>query len=337
MKKNIFVCLLVSCFLILAACSSGESTSKKSDKEKLKIGVSIAAGSNNTLKNWFAAIQAKGESLGYEVIGIDSQADVNKQLSTIDNLLIQNVDAMIIWPLDANALQPAINKALSNDIPVVGVDFNVNKGGNSFGLTSQIIFDRENSAKEAAKIFSETFKGKNVEVAGIGMAIPVPGNIHVMKKFKEEAEKYTNLTWVDQQDNPTDNIAGAAPLMANILTKHPNVRAVFTYNDESAIGAAQAIKNAGKKLYFEDLENGIMVIGVNAEKSGIEAIDQGLVHATFNLNPVKAGVAAVDYIDSYLKNDGSSKESKEILIPTPIVTKDSNDFQSWEDELAEIK
>jgi ribose transport system substrate-binding protein len=337
MKKNILVILLVSCFLLLAACSSEESSNSKSEKEKLKIGVSIAAGSNNTLKNWFAAIKSKGESLGYEVIGIDSQADVNKQLSTIDNLLIQDVDAMIIWPLDANALKPAINKALGSEIPVVGVDFNVSKGGDTFGLTSQIIFDRENSAMEAAKIFSETFKGQNIEVAGIGMAIPVPGNIHVMKKFKEEVGKYNNLTWVDQQDNPTDNIAGAAPLMANILTKHPNVRAVFTYNDESAIGAAQAIKNAGKKLYAEDPENGIMVIGVNAEQSGIEAIEQGLVHATFNLNPVKAGVKAVEFIDAYLQKDDSASDSTEILIPTPIVTKDSNDFISWEEELAEIK
>lgn len=329
-----FFLLLTLLIMMLSACGS-ENTA--SGEESLKIGVSISAGSNNTVKNWYESIKTRGEALGYEVIGIDSQGDPSKQVSTIDNLLTQNVDALIVWPLDSNAVQPALDRAIAKKIPVIGVDFNVEKGGEDYGLSSQIIFDRGSSAVEAAKIFAETFKDKEVEVAGIGMAIPVPGNIFVMKKFKEETGKYSNLKWVDQQDNPTDNIAGAAPLMANILTKNPNVRAVFTYNDESAIGAAQAIKNANKTLYEEDPENGIMIIGVNAEKSGIEAIEQGKLFATFNLNPIKAGIASVDYLDEHF-TDGVSLDQlpKEIVIETPKVDKNTKGFVSWEDELNSI-
>ncbi|KOF10178.1 hypothetical protein AC739_10525 [Planococcus glaciei] len=335
--KNKNYLFIVSCMIMMLILSACGSENAASGNDALKIGVSIPAGANNTVKNWFEAIKISGEKQGFEVIGIDSQSDPSKQVGTIDNLLTQNVDALIVWPLDANTVQPALDRAVAKNIPVLGVDFNVAKGGKGYNLTSQVIFDRGASATEAAKLFAETFKGKDVEVAGIGMAIPVPGNIFVMSKFKEETANYGHLKWVEQQDNPTDNIAGAAPIMANILTKNPDVRAVFTYNDETAIGAAQAIKNANKTLYEEDPEKGIMIIGVNAEKSGIEAIEQGKVHATFNLNPIKAGVESVDFLNQHF-NEGAKLEElpKEIVIPVPMVDKDTEDFVSWEEELNSI-
>ena len=320
--------LLLLIVMLLTACNSTE--------DKIKIGVSIPAGANNTIKTWFEAIKVHGEAQGMDVIGIDAQANPAQQVSNIDSLLTQGVDAIIIWPLDARALQPAIDRVNERGIPVIGIDFNVEVGGPDYSLTSQIIFTREDPGIKAAELFAETFP-EGAEVAGIGMAIPVPGNIFVMNKFKEETEKYQNLTWVGQQDNPTDNISGAEPLMTNLLTKHPNLQAVFTYNDESAIGAAQAVLNTNRKLYSEDSKDGIMIVGVNAEQSGIEAIRQNRVYATFNLNPVKAGVALVDYINDLLVEQKESLP-KEIIIPTPILTKnDLNDFIPWEQEIELLK
>lgn len=336
MRKKIFLSLLVVVMfasLVLAGCGSND----KAAENKITIGVSVPAGSNNTVKTWFNAIKAKAEANGMEVVGIDAQVNPTKQLSDIDSLLTQGVDAVIIWPLDAAALKPAIDRVNAKNIPVVGVDFNVKKGGPDYSLTSQVIFDRGDTAVKAAELFANTFPD-GAEVAGIGMAIPVPGNIFVMETFKSESEKYANLKWVGQQDNPTDNISGAEPLMANLLTKHPKLQAVFTYNDESAIGAAQAVLNANKKLYSEENPDGIMIVGVNGEASGIEAIKQNKVFATFNLNPVKAGVSSVEYIHQLLvENLDPASLPKEIVISTPMIGKDLTQFTSWDDEIAAIK
>lgn len=325
------IMLIVS--LVLTGCGS-----KKVENKPIKIGVSIPAGSNNTVKTWFEAIKAKGKSYGMEVIGIDAQANPTKQVSDIDSLLTQGVDAVVIWPLDASALKPAIDRVNAKKVLVLGTDFNVKEGGSDFSLISQVIFDRGETAVHAAELFAQNFPN-GAEVAGIGMAIPVPGNIYVMEMFKAESEKYSNLKWVGQQDNPSDNISGAEPLMANLLTKYPKLQAVFTYNDESAIGAVQAVLNANKKLYSKENPDGIMIIGVNAEESGVEAVRQGKEMATFNLNPVKAGVASVDFIHDVLVNKKDlASMPKEVVIPTPIVNKDNlGDFVTWSDEIASIK
>ncbi len=316
------------------ACSSEETGADK----KMKIGVSISLEANNTVKTWFEAIKARGESYGIEVIGIDANGDPSKQASDIDSLLAQNVDAVVVWPLDADALKPAINRLKGKNTPIMGIDFNVKKGGTDYGLTNEVILGREETAVQVAKLMENTFTEKT-EVAGIGYAIPVPGNIFVMEKFKSEVEKYKHLKWVGQQDNPTDNISGSEPLMNNMITKNPNIKAVFAYNDESAIGAAQAALNSNKTLYSKDNPEGIMIIGFNADESGIRAINEGKEYATYNLNPVKAGAISVDYIHQLLvEKKNSSEIPKEVIISSPMITKENvSEFIPWKDEIEAIQ
>ncbi|RST77191.1 hypothetical protein D4T97_001450 [Siminovitchia acidinfaciens] len=322
---------LTVAIMVIFVSGCGKQTTKG---DQIKVGVSIALEANNTVKTWYEAIKARGESYGFDVIGIDAQGDPGKQVSDIDSLLAQGVDAVVVWPLDANALTSTIDRVRDQDIPVFGIDFNVELGGSDYGLTNQIILGRGDTAEKVAELFAENLP-EGAEVAGIGYAVPVPGNTFIMKKLKSEIEKHSHLQWVGQQDNPTDNISGAEPLMSNILTKNPNLKALFTYNDESAIGAAQAVLNANKKLYSAENPEGIMIIGFNAEESGIEAIEQGKEYATFNLNPVKAGAASVDYIHQLLvEGVGLATIPAETVIPSPMVDKTTlSQFDSWEEEL----
>lgn len=334
MRKSIVNLFIIFVVMMMSACSSEETAAD----QKIKIGVSISLEANNTVKTWFEAIKARGESYGFEVVGIDANGNPGKQASDIDSLLAQNVDAVVIWPLDADALRPAINRVKEKDIPIMGIDFNVKKGGTDYGLTNEVILGREETAVQVAKLMAETFT-KETEVAGIGYAIPVPGNLFVMEKFKSEVESYNHLRWVGQQDNATDNISGAEPLMNNMLTKNPNIKAVFAYNDESAIGAAQAAINSNKTLYSKGNPDGIMIIGFNADESGIKAIEEGKEFATYNLNPVKAGAISVDYIHQLLIDKKNSSEiPKEVLISSPMISLENvSEFIPWKEEIEAIQ
>lgn len=333
-RKSFAALFIVFVALIISACSNEQTSTDK----KMKIGVSISLEANNTVKTWFEGIKARGESYGFEVVGIDANGDPGKQASDIDSLLAQKVDAVIVWPLDADALKPAINRVKEKDIPIMGIDFNVKKDGTDYGLTNEVILGREETAIHVAKLMADTFT-EETEVAGIGYAVPVPGNIFVMEKFKTEVAKYDHLKWVGQQDNPTDNISGAEPLMNNMLTKNPNIKALFAYNDESAIGAAQAALNSNQTLYSNDTPDGIMIIGFNADESGIKAIEDGKEYATYNLNPVKAGAISVDYIHQLLvEKKNSSDIPKEVIIPSPMITIENlSEFTPWEDEIKAIQ
>jgi ribose transport system substrate-binding protein len=333
-RKSIVILFITFVVMMMSACSSEQTGADK----KIKIGVSISLEANNTVKTWFEGIKARGESYGFEVVGIDANGDPGKQASDIDSLLAQNVDAVVVWPLDADALRPAINRVKEKDIPIMGIDFNVKKGGTDYGLTNEVILGREETAVQVAKLMAETFTEKT-EVAGIGYAVPVPGNMFVMEKFKSEVNTYNHLKWVGQQNNQTDNISGAEPLMNNMLTKNPNIKAVFAYNDESAIGAAQAALNSNKTLYSKENPDGIMIIGFNADESGIKAIKEGKEYATYNLNPVKAGAISVDYIHQLLVDKKDSSEiPKEVLTSSPMITLENvSEFIPWKDEIEAIQ
>lgn len=327
--------------LFISACGKTESSKTVSSETDgnssgIKIGVSIPMEANNSIKTWYKAIQARADVYGFEVMGIDAQGDASKQSSDIDTLLGQDIDALIVWPLDSKAIKPALDRVVQKDIPMFGIDFNVQKGGDDYGLVNQIIAGREAAAITGAKLFKDNYS--EAEVAGIGFAIPVPGNIFVMDKYKSELKKYKDLTFVGQQDNPSDNIAGAEPLMKNLLTANPNIKAVFTYNDESAIGASQAISNEGGKLYSEDNKDGIMIVGFNAEQGGIQAIKKGKMYATFNINPVKNGAIQVDFINQYVVEKTRDSIAKELIVPAPLVDPSNVDkFISWEEELELVK
>ncbi|NHC43278.1 sugar ABC transporter substrate-binding protein [Bacillus sp. MM2020_1] len=339
MKLKLMILFMFSILFISACGKTNSSETVSGTKEKssgIKIGVSIPLEANNSIKTWYKAIQARADVYGFEVMGIDAQGDASKQSSDINTLLGQDIDALIVWPLDSKALQPALDRVAQKNIPMFGIDFNVQKGGDDYSMVNQIILGREAAAITVAKLFADSYS--EAEAAGIGFAIPVPGNLFVMDKYKSELKNYDNLTFVGQQDNPSDNIAGAEPLMKNLLTANPNIKTVFSYNDESAIGASLAISNAGGKLYSEDNKEGIMVVGFNAEQGGIQAVKSGKMYATFNINPVKSGAIQVDFINEYIVEKKQNSIAKELIVPSPLINPSNvKEFVSWVEELELVK
>lgn len=339
-KRFFVLTVMLLMAMLVSACGGSDGGSKTTGGEakasggsgaSIKIGVSIPAEANNSLQYWYKGIQKQAELYDMEVVGIDAQLNPSKQVSDMDNLLVQGVDVILVWPLDPAAIKPAIDRATEKKVPVIGIDFNTQEGGSDFGLAHQIILGRGQGGMDVAKLFADMLP-EGSEVGAIGMAAPVPGNIYMMEQFRAESEKFPNITWVGQQNNPTDNIAGAEPMMANLLTKNPNIRAVFAYNDDSAVGAAQAITNNGKSLYSADNPDGIIVVGFNAEQAGIDAIKQGKQYATFNINPIKTGSAMVQAAKQIVVD--KADVAKEQVIASDFVSVETIDsFQSWDEEL----
>src|SRR5947209_16175165 len=98
--------------LIGAACSKKTNTgtgSTGSTKSKTyTIGFTNPIASNDQLHTLQNAITARAEALGDKVIALDDNLDVNKQISDIDQLVAQHVDAIIVFPLDPKAITPAV-------------------------------------------------------------------------------------------------------------------------------------------------------------------------------------------------------------------------------------
>jgi len=109
--------------LALAACGSSSnssssssaasggggsnSTSSSSGGGGGTIGFSIPQGSNPALQALDAGLTAEAQKEGYKVQTTDSNLDPNKQISDLQAFIQQHVKALVVWPLDDHAVQPA--------------------------------------------------------------------------------------------------------------------------------------------------------------------------------------------------------------------------------------
>lgn len=118
MKKLISILLVLAMVLCFAACGSGEAESTESaESGKLVIAYSVPSYANEFWVNWTDAMKAECDELGYEFIVEDAKSDVANQVTQLENWITRGVDACVIAPVDAEALQATVDEAMAEGIP----------------------------------------------------------------------------------------------------------------------------------------------------------------------------------------------------------------------------
>lgn len=267
----------------LAACgSSGESGSSSSGSggggetdDTVKIGISLPSATHG----WMGALidsaekQAKAlqESDGIEYV-MTNAADPNKQANDVDDLIAQDVDVIVMLPIESAALTPVGQKIKDAGIPLVIVDRELENDA----ATVVVKGDNEGIGVNAGKYFVEQLggKGKVVEISG------PPSSVTEQRGsgFKEAVEASDGLEIIASQsgDFSTEK---SLEVMQNILQANPQIDAVFTQDDGMALGVLQAIEEAGRT----DIQ---FVTGAGGAKQVFEDIkNDGLMKATFLYSP----------------------------------------------------
>ncbi|TDL66185.1 LacI family transcriptional regulator [Rhodococcus qingshengii] len=275
MKKFLVMILsLVTMFSLVACNSESGSSESGKDDDTLKIGISLPAATHG----WMGALidsaekQAKAlkESDGIEYV-MTNAADPNKQANDVDDLIAQDVDVIVMLPIESAALSPVGQKVKDAGIPLVIVDRELENDA----ATVVVKGDNEGIGVNAGKYFVEKLngKGKVVEITG------PPSSVTEQRGagFKEAMES-SDIEVVASQsgDFSTEK---SLEVMQNILQAHPEIDAVFTQDDGMALGVLQAIKEAGRK----DIQ---FVTGAGGGKAVFEDIkEDGLITATFLYSP----------------------------------------------------
>lgn len=141
------------------------------------------------------------------------------------------------------------------------------------------------SAKEIAKIHP------HAKTIMIGLELAESTKI-LSDCFSKAAEKY-GLEIINETNNEADNAAGSQKVFEPLLTKYPEVEAVWCYNDESALGVSAALLAGGKTIATVDNPDGVIVTGQNGDKGAIEAIEEGRLSWTWDPDHLATGFAAI--------------------------------------------
>ncbi len=245
---------------------------------------------------------AVGE-IGWDARILDANLSPDRQISHVDTLITLGAKAIAAWSLDPNAVAGAYTRAQQQGIPVIGL----NSLGE--GLSNTVWWEIDTCEpggvyNEHAAWIAERKPGARVIVFG---GPPVEALINNVNCFMAAANA-AGLEVVNQTDNTRDNTATAATLAADVITKYPDVDAVWAYNDSTALGASAALAAAGKSIYSSKNPDGVMVFGINANTEAIDAIKAGLMTGTWDPNNVATGIALVLAMRSALADPDKQQE-----------------------------
>jgi D-xylose transport system substrate-binding protein len=293
--------------------------------EGKKIGVSWGSFQEERWKIDEAAVKAALEAAGNEYVSADAESSSAKQLTDIEALIAQGVDALIINAWDKDAIGPAIEKAAAEGIPVVGYDRLI-EDARTFYLTfdnvgvGRIIAESVKAAKPEGNyaIIKGDPGDPNAGFLLQGMMSVIQGDVDA-GKIKIVGEASTD-GW--KPENAQKN-------MEQILTANNNaVDAVLAQNDGMAGGVVAALAAQGLTIPVGGQDGDLAAI--NRVARGTQTVSvwkdaRQLGKAAGEIASALAAGTALDAIPGAAKFSGGEKgvEMNAILLaPTPL-TKDN--------------
>src|SRR3954470_2441667 len=250
------------------------------------------------------SLKAAAKQRGIDLLVTDAQSNTPKQVADVQDLVAQGVDFIIVPPREELGLTPALETARKAHVPVLFAD----RAATATPCRDFLTFigsDFVEQGKHAADWLVKATKGKAKVVELIGTVGATATNDRG-EGFKSVLAKHKGMKLLAEQSGDFARAPGQN-VMEQILGAHPDLDAVYAQNDEMALGAIQALKDAGRKPGKD-----VQVVSVDGSRDGIEAIIRGDLGATVETNP-RFGAVAMQTIQKFLDGDP---------IPTKVIVKD---------------
>jgi len=255
--------------------------------------------------------EEEGKKLGVDIILQDGQGSSSKQSSDLRNAVNQSFDGIVLTPNDVNALVPVVNEVVDANIPIVTVDRYVegaNKPVPHYGV------DNVAGGAKMAKFVIDKFPNgaKIILLTGQpGSSSAIDRAQGIRDTIKAVNDRYQLVA--DQTANWSR--AEALTITQNILTSLGDPPdAILASNDDMALGALQALQQAGIP------KGKVVVLGYDAIPEGLAKVRDGELAATVEQLPGQQVKNAVDALVAFLRD----KKPLETLKLDPILIEKNN-------------
>ena len=236
-----------------------------------------------------AFIAAAAANPDVEVVVLDAGGDVARQIAQVQDLIQQEVDAIIIWPTNGEAVIPAVREAHQAGIPVIVTNSNIAEPGFEF-VASFSGPDNITQGSRAAEIICERFTALGIQdEAQIVQISGQPGYTTAIERAKGFEDRLPevcpNVTLVESQ--PGDwNREKSQQVMEAFLVKYDDIDGVYAGDDNMGVGAMNAAIAAGRAA-------DITFVGATNFSVGYEAMERGEYWGSIYQSPVDDAEAAL--------------------------------------------
>ena len=235
----------------------------------------------------------QAEERGIELKFADAQQKQENQIKAIRSFIAQGVDAILIAPVVATGWDEVLEEAQDAEIPVVLLDRTVDAPDDLYltAVTSDLVHEGKVAGEWLVSEMGDS-DCRIVELQGTTGSSPA---IDRKTGFEQGIDGHANLEIVRSQTGDFTRSQGKVVMESFLKAEGgDSICALYAHNDDMAVGAIQAIKEAGLKP-GEDIK----IVAIDAVPDAHLAIAQGEMNATIELTPNMAG-PALDALEAYL-------------------------------------
>ena len=326
MKKRLLSLLLCAAMVMamLAGCGNSKDSGNDSVDDKgtdsksedgpdsgkvYKIGVSTQAWKYEFIKNMVNALNKLDDDMDQvELVMVDSEDSVEKQLSDVDTMIAQGVDGILLNCLSFEGSSSAVEACKNAGIPLVEfIYYTENEDYATFVGT-----DVKSSGIMAMDLIADAIdeKGKLFEIQGV---IGHTAQINRGAGIAEELKNYPDIELVESQSGEFSKDKAMAVTEA-WLAKYPagEIDAIVAHNDQMALGALNACQAANRTE--------IKIVGIDGDAEALQAVMDGKMAATVVDYCEEECKLAVEEMVSIL--DGNAPKKEILADYVPVSTKE---------------
>jgi ribose transport system substrate-binding protein len=267
--------------------------------------------------NYYMAIGAGIDTLAAEkgvetfMLAPQSGADIATQMKMLQDVVTQDVDAIILSTHDENAAAPLVKQAVDQGIPVIIVNSDI--AAFPTPVNAVVGYGQRKGTHNLGEYAAKMVNGK----ANVGVLEGLPG-YHSTERiggFLDAFANYPDMKIIASL--PTEwNVETGNKAMMDMIQAHPEINLVVCANDYIAIGAAKAAEALGR--------TDILIFGNDGDTTGLEDIAAGRWTGTQNTTPFIMGKVALQVALDVLNGTFPGG-----WVETPSITTDINNVLTF--------
>lgn len=238
----------------------------------------------------------QAEERGIDLRFSDAQQKQENQIAAMRSFIAQGVDAILIAPIVATGWDSVLEEAQEAEIPVVLLDRLVDSSDDLYltAVGSDLVHEGKVAGQWLAKTVGDA-PCRVVELQGTTGSSPA---IDRKAGFEAGISGHANIEIVRSQTANFTRSLGKEVMESFLQAESggADICALYAHNDDMAVGAIQAIKEAGLKSGTD-----ILVVSIDAVPDIFKAMSEGDANATVELTPNMAG-PALDALAAYWKD-----------------------------------
>lgn len=231
-----------------------------------------------------------------KLLTTNAESDLNKEISDIKSMIDQGAQALIISPLNSEGLDPALDYAKSKQVPIMTIDRLLTTKTACVDYIGWVGSDFVEQGRRAFDALSAA-TGDNCNLAVLLGAAGVNVTTDRQAGFEEQmAAKGSKMKVIAKQAADYERAKGQT-VTAQLIQANPEINCIYAHNDEMALGAVAALKDAGKA------PGDVKIVTIDGTKGAVQGIIDGWIAGVIESNP-RFGPLAFKALNDFYSGTG---------------------------------